>query len=127
MDHLDYTELRSRLESLEAEQKEVERIIANTRDQRRAELISEFKQRIKDEGFLVADFADAFGARRYTRRSFSGVRSYQRYVDNSDPECFYIRGPLPAWMRDRMRSVGLDPAVRSDRERYKQDYMHIKD
>ncbi|WPL19625.1 H-NS histone family protein [Thiorhodovibrio winogradskyi] len=123
MDEMEYTELRAKLESLEAEQKEVERVLAAKRDQRKAELISEFKQRIKDEGFTVGEVADAFAGRRNSRRS-GGARSYPRYVDNADSNFVYVRGPLPGWMKERMTAVGLNPADKGDRERYKQDYMH---
>ncbi|EIC22292.1 H-NS histone family protein [Thiorhodovibrio frisius] len=123
MDEMEYTELRAKLESLEAEQKEVERVIAAKRDQRKAELISEFKQKIKEEGFNIGEIADAFAGRRTTRRA-GGARSYPRYVDNADSSFVYVRGPLPSWMKERMAAVGLNPAEKGDRERYKQDYMH---
>ena len=123
MDEMEYTELRAKLESLEAEQKEVERVLAAKRDKRKAELIAEFKQRIKEEGFTIGEVTDTFLGRRGSRRS-AGERSYPRYVDNANPEDVYVRGPLPGWMKERMSAVGLNPSDKGDRERYKQEYMH---
>jgi DNA-binding protein H-NS len=126
MEEMEYTELRARLESLEAEQKEVERVLASKRDQRKAEFVNEIKEKCINEGFSNEEIADALaGGRRGSRRS-SGNRSYPRYVDNADPKNVYVRGPLPNWMKERMASVGLDSSNKADRERYKQEYMHMK-
>ncbi|MBK5967600.1 MULTISPECIES: H-NS histone family protein [Thiorhodovibrio] len=126
MDEMEYTELKAKLESLEAQQKEVERALASKRDKRKAELVAEFKERITGEGFAIAEFADIFGGRRGARRSAGAQRSYPRYVDNADPDCIYVRGPLPGWMKERMSAVGLNPGNKEDRERYKQEYMHAQ-
>ena len=126
MDEMEYTELKAKLEALEAQQKEVERALASKRDKRKAELVSEFKEKLIAEGFSVAEFADAFGGRRGGRRASGAQRSYPRYVDNADSDCIYVRGPLPGWMKERMSAVGLNPANKEDRERYKQEYMHAQ-
>jgi DNA-binding protein H-NS len=126
MDEMEYTELKAKLESLEAEQKEVQRALSAKRDRRKSELLAEFKQRVIEEGFQVAEFADAFGGRRGGGRRASTPRSYPRYIDKGDSSRSYVRGPLPSWMKERMSAVGLNPAMKDDRERYKNDYMEVE-
>ncbi|MBK1647835.1 H-NS histone family protein [Rhabdochromatium marinum] len=121
MDDMEYTELNEKLQTLEAEQKEVKRALASKRDKRKAELIAEFKQKFIAEGFTVAEMVDTFAGRR-SRKPYT-ERSYSRYIDKADPDRTYARGPLPGWMKERMITVGLDPNDKGDRERYKQDYM----
>lgn len=126
MDEMEYTELKAKLQALEAQQKEVERALASKRDKRKAELVAEFKEQATAEGFTIAEIADAFAGRRGSRRSASAQRSYPRYVDQADSSLIYVRGPLPGWMKERMSAVGLNPANKEDRERYKQQYMRAE-
>lgn len=125
MEEMEYTELKAKLESLEAEQREIERALAAKRDQRKAEIISQFKEQIAEEGFSLGEMVESLGPRRGPRKS-AGNRSYPRYVDNADPNCVYVRGPLPTWMKEKMVSVGLEPSDKDDRERYKKEYMQMQ-
>ena len=46
----------------------------------------------------------------------------------ADPACpgkIYKRGPYPAWMKERMVSLGLDPTDPAARREYKEDYLHV--
>lgn len=124
MEEMEYTELKAKLDSLEAEHKEIERVLLTKRSQRKAELATEFRERLLAEGFEAEEIADALVGRR--GRGKSSKRSYPQYIDNNNPNNIYVRGPLPVWMKENMASVGLDASQKSDRERYKQEYMRIQ-
>lgn len=46
----------------------------------------------------------------------------------ADPACpgqIYKRGPYPAWMRERMVGLGMDPKDIGDRQKYKRNHLVV--
>lgn len=46
----------------------------------------------------------------------------------ADPTCpgkIYKRGPYPAWMKDRMAALGMDPGDIDARRKYKETYLQV--
>lgn len=48
---------------------------------------------------------------------------YPRYVDPNNEANVYTRGITPPWMLEAMRGLGLDPANKDDRERFKTEQL----
>lgn len=121
---MEYHELHEQLKSLEEQKAEIARALQAKRNDRKKELVAEFKARLKEEGF---DFDEVCGSPGKGRSRRSGARNYPVYVAKDDADCVYVRGPLPGWMKDKMSALGLNPAAKADRDRYKTDYMVVKD
>ena len=45
------------------------------------------------------------------------------FVDPDDPANTYRKGPLPAWLREKMVAAGYDPADKAHREAFKSDFL----
>lgn len=122
---MEYQALQQQLKDIEARKAEIERVLQSKRTERKKELIAEFKTRLREEGFEYADICGHEDGRR-TRRQ-GGVTRYPLFAVKSDPNLTYIRGPVPGWMKEKMAAIGLDPADKGDRERYKSEYMERRD
>ena len=60
------------------------------------------------------------------RKSIGTGRSGgRRYVDPHNPDNTYSRGPLPAWMKERMLAAGYDPADKGQREEFKTSQLEL--
>ena len=44
-------------------------------------------------------------------------------VDPDDPANTYRKGPLPAWLREKVVAAGYDPADKAHREAFKSDFL----
>jgi DNA-binding protein H-NS len=51
------------------------------------------------------------------------VVNFPRYVDPTDPSRAYVRGVLPGWFKETMQGLGLDPASKEDREKFKAEHL----
>lgn len=125
MEHLEYPELRTKLDEIEKQKSEVEKALMAKRNDRKRELLAAFKQRVEDEGFTLHEVCPLRSAGK-NRRGNGSERTFAVYVSNDDPEKTYVRGPLPSWMKEKMAGLGLDPSSKEDRDRYKADYMHLQ-
>ena len=50
-------------------------------------------------------------------------RSYVKYVDPDNPKNVYVRGAVPGWLKEKMRSAGFDPGSKEDRETFKSQHL----
>jgi len=116
--------IQEQLARLEADKKELE---AALRKQRAAELTdfaNEIKEQITQRGYTVDEVFSLLtkGRRKSTRTGRSRGR---RYVDPNNPGNTYSRGPLPAWMKERMLAAGYDPADKGHREEFKTSHLEL--
>jgi DNA-binding protein H-NS len=116
--------IQEQLARLEADKKELE---AALRKQRAAELTdfaNEIKEQITQRGYTVDEVFSLLtkGRRKSTRTGRSRGR---RYVDPNNPGNTYSRGPLPAWMKERMLAAGYDPANKDHREEFKTSHLEL--
>ena len=80
-----------------------------------------------EEEILPLLMPKAKGAKRGRKPKAEGAptadSSYPTYLLKSDPSKTYIRGVLPAWMKEAMTAAGLDPTQGADRAKFKAEYM----
>ena len=112
-------EIQEQLAKIEAEKKELE---AALRKQRAAEL-SGFAREIKDQiierGYTVDEIFSVLSRGRRTPASDRRSRHYPQYVDPDNPANTYSRGPMPAWLKEKMIAAGYDPADKGQRDEFK--------
>ena len=46
------------------------------------------------------------------------------FVDPDNPANTYVKGALPAWLKEKIIAQGLDPKSKEDRIRFKAEYLH---
>lgn len=46
------------------------------------------------------------------------------YVDPDNPANTYVKGALPAWLKEKIVAQGLDPKSKEDRIRFKAEFLH---
>ena len=85
----------------------------------RGEFVKRFRGKIVEEGYDVASIAKSLAGR--VKRV--PQRTYKTLVDPKNTEHTYVRGVLPGWIKEQMRTLGLDPASKADREKFKAEHM----
>jgi DNA-binding protein H-NS len=101
------------------------RLEAALEDRRAAELsafVEAVREQIKERGYSVPNVIALLseGRKRTTRRASV---QYSRYIDPDDPNNSYSRGPLPAWLRQKMEAAGYDAGDKAHREEFKANYL----
>ena len=112
-------QLHQRLEELGAEWNAVEAQIERRTHEDKQALADLIRQKITDAGYRPEEITTLLRGRRGSSR---GSRSYTTWVD-PDSSNTYVRGPLPAWLRDKMAKAGVDPADKEQREAFKQQHL----
>ena len=111
--------IQERLAEVEAEKKVLE---AALRKQRAAEL-SGFAREIKDQiierGYTVDEVFSVLRKGRRTPVGGGRSRNYPQYADPDNPANTYSRGPMPAWLKEKMIAAGFDPADKAQRDEFK--------
>jgi DNA-binding protein H-NS len=46
------------------------------------------------------------------------------FVDPDNPANIYVKGALPAWLKEKIIAQGLDPKSKEDRIRFKAEFLH---
>jgi len=118
---LSLEQLQKRLDKLNSEWHEVEAAIATKKDAGKKELAKKIRQKITDAGHDVAEIVGLIGLRK--RRGSTGSRSYTTWVDPDNSANTYGRGPLPAWLKEKMSAMGVDPQNKEQREAFKQQHL----
>jgi len=112
-------EIQEQLAKIEAEKKELE---AALRKQRTAELSGfarEIKEQIIERGYTVDEIFSVLSRGRRTPTGDRRSRHYPQYADPDNPENTYSRGPMPAWLKEKMIAAGYDPADKAQRDEFK--------
>ncbi len=114
---LSMDQLHQRLDELTLEWNAVEAQIERRTQEDKQELALLIRQKITDAGFEVDEIARLLRSRGRTRTG-----SYTAWVDPETGNT-YVRGPLPAWLRDKMITAGVDPADKEQREAFKRQHL----
>jgi len=112
-------QLHQRLEELGAEWNAVEAQIERRTHEDKQALADLIRQKITDAGYRPEEITTLLRGRR---GSSLGSRSYTTWID-PDSANTYVRGPLPAWLRDKMAKAGVDLADKEQREAFKQKHL----
>lgn len=126
MTDLNIEQVKAELEAIEARAAEMRAQIKSHRDACRGVKIEEIKEIMVEFGISPIDIGitpiSADVKPKRTRKPVEPA-NYPRYVDPENPDRSYTRGVLPAWFKDAMASKGLDPTVKADRERFKDEHL----
>lgn len=121
-------QITATLAELDAQRAALELDLAEAKESARDEIVQAVRDLIAEAGFgidevlpLLEPAQNAKPARK--RRSNGDARVFPTYALATDQSKTYVRGVLPAWMKDAMLSFGLDPAEKSDREQFKSERM----
>jgi DNA-binding protein H-NS len=117
-------QLQQQLAQLEADRKALEAALRKRRAAELTDFANEIKEQITQRGYSVDE---VFSVLTKGRRKSSGIGRSQgrRYVDPDNPDNSYSRGPLPAWMKERMLAAGYDPADKGHREEFKTSHLEL--
>ena len=117
-------QLQQQLAQLEADRKALEAALRKRRAAELTDFANEIKEQITQRGYSVDE---VFSVLTKGRRKSSGTGRSQgrRYVDPDNPDNSYSRGPLPAWMKERMLAAGYDPADKGHREAFKTSHLEL--
>ncbi|TCT22736.1 H-NS histone family protein [Thiobaca trueperi] len=133
--NLSLDEIRRQLEEAESKQAELNRLLAVRRHEGRDEVIQQIREIIDNNGYEYDEIVPYLIPKRGRGRrpslftqskpsSFS-TRQYTRYVDPDNAENVYVRGVLPAWMKQKMQEQGYDPSSKTDRETFKANSLRV--
>ena len=117
-------QLQQQLAQLEADRKALEAALRKRRAAELNDFANEIKEQITQRGYSVDE---VFSVLTKGRRKSTGTSRSQgrRYVDPDKPDNSYSRGPLPAWMKERMLAAGYDPADKGHREAFKTSHLEL--
>lgn len=117
-------EIQSNISELEAQAEQLRVALRKKQEENQSVAIEHIKDFMRTNG-LSADIVIAAitPAKAKKGRKPGNVVSFPRYVDPSNPDRVYVRGVLPAWMKEAMVAAGLDPANKDDREQFKADHL----
>ena len=110
-------------------------------EQRKQQGKYDVAQQVRDliigQGYTLEDILPLVTAKRrrsYTRRQQVSVPDPMPeapaapqgayYVDPANPANTYVKGALPAWLKEKIIAQGLDPKSKEDRIRFKAEYLH---
>jgi DNA-binding protein H-NS len=122
-ENLSLDQIQEQLAQIEAEKKTLELALQKRRSVALADFVKDIRGQIVGRGYTVDE---VFAQLRKGRRKASAARrpgEYPRYVDPDNPQRGYTRGPLPAWLRQKMEAEGYDATDREQREAFKSNYL----
>ncbi len=117
--------LTSQIQEVEQRKAELLPMLDARKQDIKQTLIATLKQSILDAGFSVEEIIPLLQTTKKGKKSpaASGGRAYQTYRHPQDASKIYVRGVLPAWMKQEMVAQGLDPTNKAHRESFKNDFL----
>jgi len=129
--NLSVEEIQQHLDEIEQNKSELQRALVARRQEARHGVAQQVRDLIAENGYDLDEIIPLITPRRrrgaaakVAATSGSG-REYTRYVDPENPGNVYVRGVLPAWMKQKMQEQGYDPSVKADREAFKANYLRV--
>jgi DNA-binding protein H-NS len=122
---LSVQELQGQLAQMEADRKALEAALRKQRAAERSGFAREIRDQIVARGYTVDEVASLLG--KGGRKGGGSRRSagYPQYVDPDNPANTYTRGPVPEWLKEKMRAAGYDPADRAQRDQFKAEHLEL--
>lgn len=131
-DSLSTDAIKQRLQELERDRQELEYQLALQHKAQRKGYVESLRQDIRANGYEVEEIAVALLPKGFIPRELwskdkaaisKPSASGARYVDPNNPQHTYVRGVLPGWMKQQMLDNGLNPDIKDDRKRFKQEHL----
>lgn len=118
-----FIRLRQELAEAEAKAKELENELAAVRLEALKSLVSNILTSIDDHGFDREEIIGLLGKKPKGKVKAKAASTSQRFHDPQVPGQFYVKGALPAWMKQRMVELEMDPGDALHRKHYREHYL----
>ncbi len=119
-----YIDLRQELDQLTVRAQELQKEIASVESEARNSLINNILVSIDDHGFDRQEIVEQLQKRgRKAAKPATTRKPAVTMVDPAVPGQTYSRGPYPAWIKERMVQLGLDPANAEHRKQYRAENL----
>jgi hypothetical protein len=118
-----YIRLKQELAEAEAKAKDLERELAAVRLEARNSLVSNILTSIADHGFDRDEIIELLGKKSKGKAKTKEASTGQRFHDPQVPGQFYVKGAMPAWMKQRMIALEMDPGDALHRKHYREHYL----
>lgn len=116
------TALQAELEATDARRAELEFALKEARVAGRQALAAQVRDLILDAGFAVDDIVPLVAAKPAKQRN---ICDGKRYALKGAPGLVYGRGRAPEWLKIAMEAVGMDPANKVDRAKFRDQHMQM--
>lgn len=115
-------EMQQRLAQIEVDREKLEAALAERRQADLMEFAESVREQIAERGYRVDEVIALIqkGRRGPSRRR---GQSRPHFVDPDNPAHTYSKGPLPAWLREKMHAAGYDAADKAQREAFKSNFL----
>jgi len=129
IENLSLDEIKQQLKDLAQNRSDLEQALVQRHQQAKLDLMQKIKDLVQDEGFDINEVMSLFGPRRKRAAGTKtgSLRRYKKYVDPDNPENTYVRGVLPAWMKQKMQEQGYDSNSKEDRETFKANCLRVSE
>lgn len=119
-----YIDLRQELDQLTVRAQELQKEIASVESEARNSLINNILVSIDDHGFDRQEIVEQLQKRgRKAAKPATTRKPAVTMVDPAVPGQTYSRGPYPAWIKERMVQLGLDPTNAEHRKQYRAENL----
>ena len=119
-----YIDLRQELDQLTVRAQELQKEIARVESEARNSLINNILVSIDDHGFDRQEIVEQLQKRgRKAAKPATTSKPAVTMVDPAVPGQTYSRGPYPAWIKERMVQLGLDPTNAEHRKQYRAENL----
>nr|WP_207191031.1 H-NS histone family protein [Halochromatium salexigens] len=120
--------MQSQIQQTKQKEAQLKQALNERWEAEKLELVQEIHAMINERGHDVDEIADQLTPRRrrgagIKKTGKSGSGRYTLYVDPDNPNNVYSRGVLPAWMKQKMLALGLDPSDKDDRYSFKINHL----
>ena len=124
-EQLSLTEIQTQLAQLEADEAALRAALRERQAVEFAEFVDDLREQIVAHGYELGEVARRLGQRRRGRAVKPGSARGTRYIDPDNPDQSYSRGPIPAWLREKMEAAGYDPADKVQRDDFKSTHLRL--
>jgi len=129
-----FAQLKEHLSRIREQEAEVLAQLEAQQETAKADLLAAFKEQIEACGFDPEDIAMAIApkltrpvkkarAKSTTPRKAPGSKTL---YDPQNPANTYTRGPAPAWMKEKMAALGVDPSDKAAVKAFKDTHLAVK-
>lgn len=126
--------MKEHLHAIREQEAQILEQIEAQRETARTELVELITKQIADHGFEPLEIVKAVvpdlekrlkpkAKAKTAKASKAGRAPTKILIDPENPENTYTRGPAPAWMKERLQALGLDPANKEHVKQFKTEVL----
>lgn len=130
----EYVRMRLEHDELASRAAHLAEVLVERKAEAMAELVESILGWCDNHGFARADLMIELNkavppvkvkAKPKSKAKAKVVQHVTLFADPACPGKIYKRGPYPAWMKDRMLALGMDPGDIDSRRKYKETHLHV--